>query len=345
MMTSCLVGKVWGRWLACAAALAAVALGAVAQTSTLTQTPPDAAANPAPYVGVNTGIAPYVRVDKLSGTVKAAGSSTVAAMLKLVIDSFETVQPDVTFDVGGAGSATALAGMLEAPTTMGLLSRPVTSAERERFRAKYGYEPTEVKIAVDAVGVFVFKNNPVKALSLADLRRAFGRGADAADRWGAFEPTGDWRNQPLTRFGLQRGRGAYELFREVVLEGGEFASEVSVELVSTSVVQGVATQPGGIGYASVFFRTQRTRLLPIAHKGEVIEPTADNALSGKYPLARFLYVVVNKKPDAPLDALQRQFLLFVLSRDGQNAIARQGFFPLSADVAKTGSESIFRSGN
>ncbi len=345
MMTSCLVGKVWGRWLACAAALAAVALGAVAQTSTLTQTPPDAAANPAPYVGVNTGIAPYVRVDKLSGTVKAAGSSTVAAMLKLVIDSFETVQPDVTFDVGGAGSATALAGMLEAPTTMGLLSRPVTSAERERFRAKYGYEPTEVKIAVDAVGVFVFKNNPVKALSLADLRRAFGRGADAADRWGAFEPTGDWRNQPLTRFGLQRGRGAYELFREVVLEGGEFASEVSVELVSTSVVQGVATQPGGIGYASVFFRTQRTRLLPIAHKGEVIEPTADNALSGKYPLARFLYVVVNKKPDAPLDALQRQFLLFVLSRDGQNAIARQGFFPLSADVAKTGSESISRSGN
>jgi phosphate transport system substrate-binding protein len=345
MMKPFLLRKVCAWRLACAAVLSAVALGAFAQTQTLTQTPPDAAADPAPYVGVNTGIAPYVRIDKLSGIVKAAGSSTVAAMLKLVIDSFETVQPDVTFDVGGAGSGTALAGMLEAPTTMGLLSRPVTAAERERFRAKYGYEPTEVKIAVDAVGVFVFKNNPVKALSLADLRRAFGRGPDAADRWGAFEPTGDWRNQPLTRFGLQRGRGAYELFREVVLEGGEFASEVSVELVSTSVVQGVATQPGGIGYASVFFRTQRTRLLPIAHKGEIIEPTAENALSGKYPLARFLYVVVNKKPDAPLDALQRQFLLFVLSRDGQNAIARQGFFPLSADVVKTGSESISRAGN
>ena len=112
------------------------------------------------------------------------------------------------------------------------------------------------------------------------------------------------------------------------------------EPVSTSVVQGVGTQPGGIGYASVFFRTARTRLLAVEHKGERVEPTADNALSGKYPLARFLYVIVNKRPDAPLDAAQRQFLFFVLSRDGQDVIARQGFFPLDAAVAGEGLAQI-----
>jgi phosphate transport system substrate-binding protein len=317
------------RWL--------IALGAalVAATSTFAQVP-DAKPKAA------SGLAPYVRADKLGGTVKAAGSSTVAALLKQVIDTFEATQPGVDFDIDGAGSGTALAGMLEAPETMGLLSRPMTARERDALRAKYGHAPTEVKIAVDAVGVFVFKNNPVKALSLAELRRAFGREADAAGRWGVLLPdvAADWRDKPIVRFGLERGRGAFELFRDVVLEGGEFAADIDIEPVSTSVVQGVATQPGGIGYASVFFRTERTRLLPLLHKGERVEPTADNALSGKYPLARFLYLIVNKKPEAALDALQRQFLFFILSRDGQDVIARQGFFPLDATIAREGLAQI-----
>jgi phosphate transport system substrate-binding protein len=315
----------------CLAALAAlfVAAGAVAQVS---DAKPRAASD----------LAPYARADKVAGTVKAAGSSTVAALFKQITDAFDTTQPGVVFDIEGAGSGTALAGMLETPATMGLLSRPLTARERDAFRAKYGHAPTELKIAVDAVGVFVFKSNPVKGLSLAELRRAFGRDPDAVDRWGALRPdlAADWREQPIARFGLERGRGAFELFRDVVLEGSDFAANVDVEPVSTSVVQGVATQPGGIGYASVFFRTERTRLLPIVHKGEPIEPSADNALSGRYPLARFLYVIVNKKPDAPLDAAQRQFLFFVLSRDGQDVIARQGFFPLDATVAREGLAQI-----
>ncbi len=282
----------------------------------------------------------YTRVDNLSGSLQAVGSSTVAAMLKQVTDAFEANQPGVSIDVGGSGSGTALTGMLASPNTMGLLSRAMTQRERDAFQAKYGYAPTEVKMAVDAVGIFVFKGNPVKALSLAQLRRAFGRDADAVDRWGALGGAAAADGLPLVTYGLERGRGAYEMFRDVVLDGGEFAGDVLIEPVSTSVVQGVGTQPGGLGYASVFFRSQRTRLVPIAHKGEVIEPTADNALSGKYPLARFLYVVVNKKPNTPLDDAQRQFLRFVLSRDGQEAIAKQGFFALNAQVMRDGLRQV-----
>lgn len=324
-----------------------VLVSACAQAPMVQPTPASAPSKPTARAPSDRGA--YARVDKLSGTLKAVGSSTVAAMLKQVTDAFEVNQPGVSVDIGGSGSGTALTGMLESPDTMGLLSRTMTQRERDTFTAKYGYAPTEVKMAVDAVGFFVFKDNPVPSLSLSQLRRAFGRDADAVDRWGTLLPTSaataagaaaKFSGLPLVTYGLERGRGAYELVRDVVLEGRDFASDMLIEPVSTSVVQGVATQPGGLGYASVFFRTQRTRLLPILHNGEVIEPTADNALSGKYPLARFLYVVVNKKPNVPLDDAQRQFLLFVLSRDGQEAIAKQGFFALNATVMREGLRQV-----
>jgi phosphate transport system substrate-binding protein len=279
----------------------------------------------------------FSRIDKLQGAVSATGSSTVAALLKPLADQFETLQPDIRLDIVGGGSSTALAGMLESPTTLGLLSRPMNAREHERLQAKYGHAPTELKVAVDAVGIYVFKSNPLGSLTLAQLRRAFGRGADAVERWGQLgAAAGDWADQLLVRYGLEPGRGAHDLFRDLVLQGGEFMADVRIEPVSTSVVQGVATQPGGIGYASVYFRTPRTRLLPIERDGEPIEPTADNVSSARYPLARFLYVVVNKPPTAPLEPATRQFLAYVLSRDGQAVVARQGVFPLGAALAREG---------
>lgn len=275
----------------------------------------------------------YVRADKLAGTVRAAGSSIVAGLLGPVIERFRTLQPGVEFDIGSAGSGTAMAAMLESPAAMGLLSRAMSAAERERFRTKYGYPPVELKIAIDAVAIYVFKDNPVNALSLDELRRAFGREADAAARWGALGAAGDWAELPLVRFGLEAGRGAFEVMRDVVLKGKEFAAGLAVEPVSTSVVQGVATQPGGIGYASVFFRTQRTRILPIVHQGRLAEPSAEDAAAGRYPLARYLSIVVNRRPGAPMDAAALQFLRFLLSADGQDIVAKQGLYPLGAAQA------------
>jgi phosphate transport system substrate-binding protein len=278
----------------------------------------------------------YVRTDKLAGTVNASGSSTVAALLKPLADQFGVLQPEVVLDIAGGGSGTAIAGMLAAPATLGLLSRPLTAAERERLRARYGAAPIELKVAVDAVGIYVFKANPLASMTLMALKRAFGRGTDAVDRWGPLGAGGEWSDVPIVRYGLEPGRGAHDLFRDLVLQGGEFAADVRVEPVSTSVVQGVATQPGGIGYASVYFRTTRTKLLPIEHRGELVDPTADNVSTGRYPLARFLYVVLNKPAASPLDAATRRFLDYVLSADGQAVVARQGVFPLGPALAREG---------
>ena len=282
----------------------------------------------------------YQRLDKLAGTVVAAGSSIVAGLLKPLGERFSSLQPGVDFDIAGAGSSTALAGLLASPDTLGLLSRPMNARERERFRERWGQPPLELVVAVDAVAIYLFKDNPVKALSLADLRRAFGREADAAMRWGDLGVTGDWAGVPLVRYGLEPGRGAHELMREGVLQGRDFTGDMAVEPVSTSVVQGVATQPGGIGYASVFFRTSRTRVVPLLNQGQAVEPTAENAASGRYPLARSLYVCANRQPSAPVAALQRQFLQFLLSRDAQEQMARQGVFPLDAALARQGLQQL-----
>lgn len=286
---------------------------------------------------VDTDLPGYDRVNKLAGTVKAAGSSTVAALLKPVTDRFAALQPEVAYDISGAGSSTALAALLESPEALGLLSRAMNARERERFASRWGRAPLELKIAVDAVAVYVFKANPVPALGLRELRRAFGRDPDAAERWGELGATGDWAARPLVRYGLEAGRGAHELVRELVLEGSDFAASLTVEPVSTSVVQGVATQPGGIGYASVYFRTARTRVLPILHRGQAVEPSADNARAGHYPLARFLYVIANQPPPAA-----QQVLRYLLSRGGQEAVAAQGFYPLDAALARQGLAALER---
>lgn len=276
----------------------------------------------------------YARVDGVTGTVRAAGSSIVAGLLAPLIERFRTVQPGVEFDIGSAGSGTALAAMLESPIALGLLSRAMTAAERERLRARHGQAPLELRMALDALAIYVFKDNPVPALSMDDLRRAFGRDADAATRWGALGLGGDWADVPVQRFGLEPGRGAHDLMRTLVLGNRDFAADLSVEPVSTSVVQGVATQRGGIGYASVFFRTQRTRVLPILHGGRAVEPGPEAAAAGDYPLARSLYVIVNRPAGLPLPPAARQFLRFLLSADGQEIVARQGQYPLSASQVR-----------
>lgn len=275
---------------------------------------------------------PYQRVESLQGEVKAVGSSTVASLLKQATDVFQGLQPNVNVDITGAGSASALEGMLASPATLGLLSRPLNAREREALQARYGQPPAEMKIAVDAVAVYVFKSNPIKAMDLDQLRRVFGRDPDAASSWGELGLAGEWAEMPLERYGMERGRGAHELIRELVLRGRDFAVDMTTEPVSTSVVQGVAAQPGGIGYASVYFRTQRTRVMPVLVQGQALEPSAENAASGRYPLARHLYVVVNQPQSLPMPA--RQFLSFVLSRDGQEMVSRQGMYALDAAGAR-----------
>jgi phosphate transport system substrate-binding protein len=280
----------------------------------------------------------YKRAGDLSGRLRSQGSSGLSVLLNHWSDEFKRIYPSVEMDITGGGSGTALPALLNGSADMAPMSRAMGASELEQFQTKFGYAPTRVTIALDAIAIFVNKNNPLTKISLAQLDGVFSvtrkRGAADIKLWGQLGLDGDWREREIILKTPDSSHGMYILFREMVLQGGDFRYNTLPEPVSTSIVQGVGTQAGAIGFASYFYDSRRSRPLAVstAEAGTFFEPTQENCTSGKYPLTRFLYIYVNRKPGATLNPLTGQFLTFVCSKQGQETLARGGSYPLSADV-------------
>lgn len=283
-----------------------------------------------------TKLPSYRRVENLQGEIELSGSSAVAAFARVWGDAFRRIYPNAKVNVVSKSSAAALGDMAANPATIGMMSRAITAAERESWIKQYGQPPLEFKVAIDAVAIYVFKDNPLKSLSLEQLERIFAatpKMGTAIERWGQLGLDGPWADRPVQRIGFEAGRGAYELMRGLVLRNGDFNAAVSAEPVSTSVVQAVGVDPGAIGYASVYYRTARTQMLAIeATGGELAHPTEEDASSGKYPLARYLYLYLGA-PKGRGDAAVCEFLRFVLSEEGQSVTRSSGAFAIPATLA------------
>jgi phosphate transport system substrate-binding protein len=278
----------------------------------------------------------YQRVEKLQGAIRLAGSSAVATFARSWGNAFQRIYPNATVSVVSTSSAAAIGDMATHPATIGMTSRPLTTKERDGYIKQHGQPPLEFKVAIDAVAIFVFKDNPLKSISLPQLERIFAaspKSGAAIDRWGQIgDPTlsGEWAERAVNSIGFEAGRGAYDIMRELVLRGGSFNADVSAEPVSTSVVQAVGVDPGAIGYASVYYRTARTKMLPVETTGgELAQPTEADAASGKYPLARFFYLYLGATSNSSADAAAREFLRFVLSDEGQAAARASGAFAIT----------------
>ena len=102
------------------------------------------------------------------------------------------------------------------------------------------------------------------------------------------------------------------------------------------MVQSVGSDRFAIGYSGIGYATSGVRAVPLSDEkkngGAAFPATYENALSGKYPLSRFLYVYLNKDPKKPIDPLTREFLKFVLSKEGQEIVVKDGFLPLTAKM-------------
>lgn len=281
----------------------------------------------------------YQRVDKLQGAVQLSGSSAVATFARAWGSAFQQMYPGAPVTVVAKSSGAAIGDMIANPATLGMTSRPLNTAERESYAKQYGQPPLEFRVAIDAVAVYVFKDNPLKSISLAHLERIFAatpKSGAAIANWGQVGLAGEWAQRPVNGVGFEAGRGAYEVMRDLVLRGGDFRASVTAEPVSTSVVQAVGVDPGAIGYASVYFRTARTKVLPVeTASGEHAQPTEADASSGKYPLARYLYLYMGVSKGAGADVAAREFLRFVLSEEGQNAARTTGAFAISPALAQS----------
>ncbi|MEX1048371.1 MAG: PstS family phosphate ABC transporter substrate-binding protein, partial [Akkermansiaceae bacterium] len=211
---------------------------------------------------------------------------------------------------------------------------------------KHGYKPTEVRVAIDALAVFAHKDNPLKGVSMKQIDALFSQtrkmGGDDLSDWGQLGLDA-WKGRAISLFGRNSASGTYGFFQEHALAKGDFKATVKEQPGSSAVVQGIGADPYAIGYSGIGYKTSGVRALPVAGSDGVFhEANYENSLSGDYPLARFLMVYVNKKPGQSLDPLTLEFIKFVVSKEGQTIVEKDGYFPMPAEVANEVVESLLK---
>lgn len=289
----------------------------------------------------------YAKTSGVSGNLSSVGSDTLNNLMTLWAEAFRKKYPNVNVQIEGKGSSTAPPALIEGTSQLGPMSRKMKSKEINNFEKKYGYKPTAIGVALDSLAVFVNKDNPIKSLSLPQVDAIFSstrKGGESADiaSWGQVGLTGDWANKPMSLYGRNAASGTYGYFKSVALFKGDYKNSVKEQPGSASVVLGVTEELGGIGYSGIGYKTSGVRALPIAKKagGTPYDPTYENVLKAKYPLSRMLYVYVAKEPGKPLPKLVSEFLGFVLSKEGQEIVVKDGYLPLPAAVSSAQSKKL-----
>jgi phosphate transport system substrate-binding protein len=291
------------------------------------------------FAKVDADLPDYAPAPGVSGNFSSVGSDTLNNVMTLWAEDFKKLYPSVNIQIQGAGSATAPPALTEGTANFGPMSRTMKDQEIQAFEQKYGYKPTAIGVAIDALAVFVNKDNPVKGLSLTQVDAIFSAtrkcGADKdAARWGDLGLTGDWLKKPIQLYGRNSVSGTYGYFKEHALCKGDYKTNVNEQPGSASVVQSVSTGLNAIGYSGIGYKTSGVRAVPLSKEGtDYIEATEDNAIGGKYPLSRMLYVYVNKAPNKPLAPLEMEFFKMVLSKMGQGVVEKDGYIALPSKVA------------
>ena len=279
----------------------------------------------------------YSKQGGVSGNISSVGSDTLNNLMTLWSEKFKQFYPNVNIQVEGKGSSTAPPALISATAQLGPMSRGMKQKEIDAFESKFGYKPIPVRVAIDALAVFVNKDNPIKGLNMKQVDALFSksrrRGHKEVVTWGGLGVTGNWADRPISAYGRNSASGTYGFFKKLVMKKGDYKDEVKEQPGSASVVQSVSVDPFSAGYSGIGYKTSSVRALPLAESGtNFVAPTAENALTGEYPLARFLYIYVNKAPGKPLDPLTKEFVKMILSKEGQQVVVKGGYFPIAKAV-------------
>jgi len=288
-------------------------------------------------VMLGQGLPAYQRVSGIAGNLSSIGSDTLNNLMTFWAEGFAKEYPNVKIQVEGKGSTTAPPALIAGTAQLGPMSRPMKSTEMDAFEKKYGYKPTPIGVALDALGVYVNKDNPIQALSIQQVDGIFSETrACAGVNISNWNQLGIEWNAPISLYGRNSASGTYGYFKEHALCKGDYKMSVKEQPGSATVVEGVSNDRYAIGYSGMGYKTAGVRLVPISAVGSTTpyEATADNVYAGTYPLSRYLYIYVNRAPGQPLDPLVKEFLLFVLSEEGQEVVVKDGFVPLAKEIVE-----------
>lgn len=296
-------------------------------------------------VKVDEALPEYKPVQGVSGSLKSVGSDTMNNEMTLWAEGFLRFYPNVKVEIEGKGSSTAPPALISGTSQFGPMSRQMKDAEAAAFEKKYGYKPVPLPTSIDMLAVYVNKDNPIKGLSLQQVDAIFSKtrkGGYPSDikTWGEAGLVGEWANQPISLYGRNSASGTYGYLKKNALFGGDYKDSVKEQPGSSSVVQGVASDRFGIGYSGIGYKTADVLAIPLAAEGDdFVTAEPENAYTGDYPLARFLWLYVNHKPGAELDPLRREFVKYVFSKNGQEDVVKDGYFPVPATIAREALQS------
>ncbi len=290
---------------------------------------------------VDADLPDYSRASGVSGNLSSVGSDTLANLMTLWAEEFKRLYPNVNIQIQAAGSSTAPPALTEGTSNIGPMSRKMKDKEAEAFERKHGYKATAIPVAIDALAVYVHKDNPVKGLTIPQVDAIFS----STRKCGYREDIGSWKQvgvagtlgeQNIQLYGRNSVSGTYGYFKKKATCKGDYKNTVNEQPGSASVVQSVSASINGIGYSGIGYKTSGVKAVPLTKKPgkPFVAATPENALNGSYPLSRFLYVYVNKHPNKPLAPLEMEFIKMVLSKTGQEVVVKDGYIPLPKKVVE-----------
>jgi len=279
----------------------------------------------------------YHKASGVTGNLSSVGSDTLANLMALWTEEFTHLYPNVNVQVQAAGSSTAPPALTEGTSNFGPMSRKMKDKELQSFEKRHGYKPTAIAVAIDALAVYVHKDNPIKGMTIAEVDAVFSstrkcKSKKDIKKWGDAGLKGSWKNKSIQIYGRNSVSGTYGYFKKKALCKGDFKTTVNEQPGSASVVQSVSSSLNGIGYSGIGYKTSGVRAVALSKKAgkPFIAATPENAANKTYPLGRKLWVYVNKQPNRPLSPMQMEFIKMVLSKRGQKVVIKDGYIPLSA---------------
>lgn len=289
-------------------------------------------------ISVDSSVPKYSKVSGVSGNVNSVGSDTMNNLMALWCEGFARYYPNVKCQIEGKGSSTAPPALIEGISTFGPMSRAMKSKEVDAFEKAFGYKPTQIPTSIDTLAVYVNKDNPVDCLSIKQVDAIFSKnrtcgGGSDIPTWGGAGLSGQWGSKPISVYGRNSASGTYGYFKKKALCKGDYKDTVKEQPGSASVVQGITEDAFSIGYSGIGYKTSGVKAISLSKgDGSCAEPNLANVVSGEYPLGRYLYLYVNKKPNQELDPLREEFLKYILSQEGQKIVIKDGYLPLPGDV-------------
>ena len=272
-----------------------------------------------------------------AATLTSVGSDSLGNLMLRWMQAYRMQHPDLRIQLQTPGSAGAPLALAGGAADLGPMSRAMSDAEEAAYRERRGGEPGRIRIALDAIAVFVHPDNPLSVVDRRQLdaiwssSRRCGTSA-GIERWSdiGIDDTIALARRPLLRTGRNTASGTFEFFRDRALCGGDYRTDVVQFPGAGAIVAAVASQPHAIGNAGFGYVNGLVKTLAIAASpdGPAVLPTPETVASGRYPLSRPLYLYFNRGADGKAQAAAAGFLRFALSDEAQAMVAQQGFVAL-----------------